>query len=516
MADYNLLMPKMGESVIEATILTWHKKVGDKVSENEIILEVATDKVDSEVPSPVSGVIKQLLHDVNETVAVGDPLAVIEVEGDVAQQPSPRKKEAAEDEDVEEKKSQAQTNTEEEKKSTTQTEQTKKIPEDTPEIAKNKTEEMQETPAQEKETKEQAAEAKPEQESVKEVQKTVETAKQTTTPTRQPASTGNRYYSPLVLNIAQVENVGMQELESIPGSGADNRITKEDILAYVEQKKKGGVKPPPPPVDTSQKQDTKQPEKQPEKKTEEKQPVKRESSPGENTEIIEMDRMRKLIAQHMVKSKQTSAHVSSIIECDVTNIVKWREKHKNAFQKREGFGLSYMPIFVEAITKAIRDYPMINISVEGEKIIRKKDINIGIATALESGNLIVPVVKNTDELSLLGIALEMNEIVKRARTNTLQPDDISGGTYTITNFGTFGNIIGTPIINQPQVAIMGVGAITKKPVVIEVEGEDVIAIRHMMYLSHTYDHRVVDGMLGGLFVKKVAEYLEKFDISQEV
>lgn len=514
MADYNLLMPKMGESVIEATILTWHKKVGDQVSENEIILEVATDKVDSEVPSPVSGVIKKLLHDVNETVAVGDPLAVIEVEGDVAQQPSSRRKETAEDE--EEKKSPSQTSEkEEEKKSAVQTEQTKKIPEDTPEVAKAKTEEMQETPAEEKETKEQAAEAKPEQqETIKEVQKTVETPKQTTT--RQPASTGNRYYSPLVLNIAQVENVSMQELESIPGSGADNRITKEDILEYIEQKKKQPAKPQPT-VDTAQKQETKQQAEKPqEKKVEEKQAVKRESPPGENTEIIEMDRMRKLIAQHMVKSKQTSAHVSSIIECDVTNVVKWREKHKAAFQKREGFGLSYMPVFVEAITKAIRDYPMINISVDGEKIIRKKDINMGIATALESGNLIVPVIKNTDELSILGIALAMNEIVKKARTNTLQPDDISGGTYTITNFGTFGNIIGTPIINQPQVAIMGVGAITKKPVVIEVEGEDVIAIRHMMYLSHTYDHRVVDGMLGGLFVKKVAEYLENFDLSQEI
>lgn len=464
MAEYKLLMPKMGESVIEATILGWHKKVGDTVSEQDVVLEVATDKVDSEVPSPVSGVIKELLYGVDAVVAVGEPLAIIEVEGDVPVQFIPEKKKVTEP--VEKT-----------------VEQNEKV-EMPAEIAFNKSEEKV----------------------VKQVEKTVTEARQTV---QTPVSSANRYYSPLVLNIAQVENISMQELENISGSGVDGRVTKEDILEYVEKKKKGQLLAEPKIKEAASEQKV---------VVSTAADMKTESiaAGSSNTEIIEMDRMRKLIAQHMINSRKTSAHVSSFVECDVTHVVKWREKHKHAFQKREGFSLSFMPVFVEAIAKAIKDFPMINVSVDGDKIIKKKDINIGVATALPSGNLIVPVVRNADQKSLLGIAKTMNGIVQKARTNSLQADDVSDGTYTISNIGTFGNIIGTPIINQPQVAIMAVGSITKKPVVIEVEGQDVIAIRHMMYLSHTYDHRVVDGMLGGLFVKKVADYLEKFDLYQEI
>ncbi|MFN8238547.1 MAG: dihydrolipoamide acetyltransferase family protein [Chitinophagales bacterium] len=465
MAEYKLLMPKMGESVIEATILTWHKKVGDTVHEQDVILEVATDKVDSEVPSPVSGVIKQLLYEVDAVVAVGEPLAIIEVEGDVPAQYIPEKKKEVE---------QIQQSEQQTEKKQTPVEHTT-----------NKQEET----------------------AVRQVEQTVTTARQTVqTPV---ASSAGRYYSPLVLNIAQVENISMQELETISGNGVDGRVTKEDILDYVDRKKKGLVVQPAKIKDVPAEQKV-------EKKTSVDMAVESISTGSANTEIIEMDRMRKLIAQHMINSKKTSAHVSSFVECDVTNVVRWREKHKNAFQKREGFSLSFMPVFVEAIAKAIKDFPMINVSVDGDKIIKKKDINIGVATALPSGNLIVPVVRNADQKSLLGIAKTMNTIIQKARTNSLQADDVSDGTYTISNIGTFGNIIGTPIINQPQVAIMAVGSITKKPVVMEVDGQDVIAIRHMMYLSHTYDHRVVDGMLGGLFVKKVADYLEKFDLYQEI
>ncbi len=465
MAEYKLLMPKMGESVIEATILTWHKKVGDTVHEQDVILEVATDKVDSEVPSPVSGVIKQLLYEVDAVVAVGEPLAIIEVEGDVPAQYIPEKKKEVE---------QIQQSEQQTEKKQTPVEHTT-----------NKQEET----------------------AVRQVEQTVTTARQTVqTPV---ASSAGRYYSPLVLNIAQVENISMQELETISGNGVDGRVTKEDILEYVDRKKKGLVVQPAKIKDVPAEQKV-------EKKTNVDMAVESISAGSANTEIIEMDRMRKLIAQHMINSRKTSAHVSSFVECDVTNVVRWREKHKNAFQKREGFSLSFMPVFVEAIAKAIKDFPMINVSVDGDKIIKKKDINIGVATALPSGNLIVPVVRNADQKSLLGIAKTMNTIIQKARTNSLQADDVSDGTYTISNIGTFGNIIGTPIINQPQVAIMAVGSITKKPVVMEVDGQDVIAIRHMMYLSHTYDHRVVDGMLGGLFVKKVADYLEKFDLYQEI
>lgn len=475
MAEYKLLMPKMGESVIEATILTWHKKVGDVINEHDVILEVATDKVDTEVPSAVSGVLKQILHEKDAVVPVGDVLAIIEVGGDAVQ--------------------------------TTVNSQQSTDQENKEEIVETKTDSKEEIKVVEK------AVEQPVQEPIKEIEKTLEVAKQIVLPTQTTASNSNKYYSPLVLNIAQVENISMQELENINGNGVDNRVTKDDIIAYVELKKKS----PQSIVDIPQKKteiinENKQ-EKVVEKSIEHRQSTIEQTS---NTEIIEMDRMRKLISQHMTNSVKISAHVSSFVECDVTNIVRWRDKNKNAFQKREGFSLSFMPIFVEAITKAIKDFPMINVSVDGDKIIKKKDINIGIATALPNGNLIVPVVKQADQKSLLGIAKAMNTIVQKARTNSLQSDDVTEGTYTISNIGTFGNIIGTPIINQPQVAIMAIGSITKKPVVIEHDGQDVIAIRHMMYLSHTYDHRVVDGMLGGMFVKKVADYLEKFDLHQEI
>lgn len=477
MAEYKLLMPKMGESVIEATILTWHKQVGDTVQEHDVILEVATDKVDSEVPSPVNGVIKQLLHGVDVAVGVGEPLAIIEVEGDAPAQYIPEKKK----EEVE----------------------TQEVRDEIKEVKRIEVEN----------TKESQEEIEINKEEIKEVLKIENKDTNISQISNLKPQISNKYYSPLVLNIAQVENISMQELENIMGTGLDNRVTKEDILDYVEKKKKGLLSSQSTVYSPQKKEDRKDIKQ--EIKVEDK-PVNNQVKVDSNIEIIEMDRMRKLISQHMTNSRKTSAHVSSFVECDVTNIVRWRDKNKNAFQKREGFSLSFMPIFVEAITKAIKDFPMINVSVDGDKIIKKKDINIGIATALPNGNLIVPVVKQADQKSLLGIAKAMNSIVQKARTNSLQADDVADGTYTISNIGTFGNIIGTPIINQPQVAIMAVGSITKKPVVIEVDGQDVIAIRHMMYLSHTYDHRVVDGMLGGLFVKKVSDYLEKFDVYQEI
>lgn len=461
MSEYQLLMPKMGESVIEATILTWHKQPGDTINEHDVIVEVATDKVDSEVPSPVSGVLKKILHDVNAVVGVGQPLAIIEVEGEVsAPAPAPAKAAAP----APEVKAPAP------------------VAAPQPEIPATPPAPAAPTPP--------AIPAVP------------------VAPAPAPVLSGNRYYSPLVLNIAQAENVTMQELEAIAGSGLEGRVTKEDILQYVADRNSGQLAPPPAPAPIASASAVAKPATETVRET--------TISPDGNFEIIEMDRMRKIISKHMIESKNTSAHVSSFVECDVTNIVRWRDKNKAAFQKREGFSLSFMPVFVEAISKAIKDFPMINVSVDGDKIIRKKDINIGIATALPNGNLIVPVVKNADQKSLLGIAKAMNNIVVKARNNNLQADDVSEGTYTISNIGTFGNIIGTPIINQPQVAIMAVGSITKKPVVIEVDGQDVIAVRHMMYLSHTYDHRVVDGMLGGMFVKKVADYLEKFDLHQEI
>lgn len=428
MARYELIMPKMGESITEATILKWNKKIGDAVSIDEAVLEIATDKVDSEVPSPVAGILKELLFNENDVVAVGKAVAVIETEASNASS-APK----------------------------TQTTTTVSAPVQTPQAA---------------------------------------------TSTPKVNATDDRFYSPLVLNIVRQEGVSMAELEALAGTGANGRVTKKDILQYVENRKAGvAVAPQKEEVKVSIPQTT---------------DVVATKSYSGNVEVIEMDRMRKLIAQNMVNSKHTSAHVTSFVEADVTNLVLWRNKIKDKFKKLYGENFTFTPIFLEAVTKALRDFPMINTSIDGNNIIVKKDFNIGMATALPSGNLIVPVIKNADTLNLLGLAKKVNDLAGRARENKLKPEEIEGGTFTLSNVGTFGNVMGTPIILQPQVAILAVGAIRKKPVVIETPEGDTIGIRHIMFLSHSYDHRIVDGALGGSFVKRVADYLEKFDVNREI
>lgn len=436
MAEYKLIMPKMGESIAEATIISWLKNEGDAIEVDEAVLEIATDKVDSEVPSMEAGTLVKKLFNEGDVVKVGEAIAIINTAGDAPAAPAPAVEAAA---------------------------------------------------------------------PVAEVEKTVEVAKETATTV--PLSSNNngssdRFYSPLVMNIARTEGIGMTELDQISGSGKDNRVTKRDILAYVANR---SAAPAAEPVKATEKPAS--------------TPSATPSAPinvGAGDEIIEMDRMRKLIADHMVMSKQTSPHVTSFVEADVTNLVNWRNKIKGEFKAREGENFTFTPIFVEAIVKAIKDFPLINISVEGDKIIKKKNINIGMAAALPSGNLIVPVIKNADFMNLTGLAKTVNDLANRARNNQLKPDEIQGGTYTITNVGTFGNVMGTPIINQPQVAIMAMGAIVKKPAVMETEHGDVIAIRHKMFLSHSYDHRVVDGALGGMFVRRVADYLEAWDPNREL
>lgn len=439
MAQVELIMPKMGESIMEATILRWVKQVGDRVEADETILEIATDKVDSEVPSPVGGTIAQLFFKENDVVPIGKVIAVIATEGEVVK-PTP---------------SVAET------------------PAAAPAPSSNGNGATQ-TPAQV------TAAA-----SVEKV-----------------SSSSGRFYSPLVRTIAQKEQISMSELDHIAGSGAQGRVTKKDILEYVQSRSDA-------PVATAQPQIPQAP-----------QPAAPKAAPAVSisgeVEIVEMDRMRKLIAEHMVMSKHTSPHVTSFVEVDVTNMVKWREKNKKAFLDKYGENITYTPIFIEAVVKAIRDYPNINISLDGTRIIRKKYINIGMATALPSGNLIVPVIKNADQLNLLGLTKQVNELANRARTNQLKPDEIQDGTFTLTNVGTFGNVMGTPIINQPQVAIMAIGAIRKKPAVVETEYGDLIAVRHMMFLSLSYDHRIVDGFLGGSFLRKVGDYLEAFDSNMPV
>ncbi len=460
MPEFQLTMPKMGESVIEATILNWHKKPGDTITENEIILEVATDKVDSEVPSPVSGVLKEILYNENDVVAVDQVIAIIETEQQVSERVLP-------------------------------------IKEATPSVATEEIKTSEEPEIQKEEsTSEEQDKAEPEEATVPYVPTPAPVQADT------PQENSSRFYSPLVLNIARTEGISSAELDTIKGTGAEGRVTKEDVLKYLQNRSSA---PAPSSTKPVQKQESKNLPAT----------VIPAASSGQD-EIIEMDRMRKLIAKNMVESRRISAHVSSFVEVDMTHIVKWREKHKDAFKKREGFNLTYMPVFTEAIAKAIKDFPMINVSVDGDKIIKKKNINVGIATALPSGNLIVPVIKNADRMNLMGLSASIQQLAGKARANQLTAGDIEGGTYTISNIGTFGNILGTPIIPQPQVAIMAVGAITKKPVVLETPDGDVIAIRHMMYLSHTYDHRVVDGALGGMFVKRVAEYLENFDTEQDI
>lgn len=429
MALVELIMPKMGESIMEATILAWLKKPGDKIEQDESVLEVATDKVDTEVPSTHAGVLKEILAKEGEVVKVGKAIALIATEADVATAPE-KQPPAAKPEPVKETPARVLTN------------------------GSSKTV---------------AADFK----------------------------SATRFYSPLVKNIAREENIPVMELESISGTGLDGRVTKKDILAYVQHRKLGqtihsvqqhaGVTPAPKAVPVS-------------------------ISGGD--EIMEMDRMRKMIAERMVDSKRISPHVTSFVEADVTNIVFWRNKVKNEFQKRFGESLTFTPIFIEAVASAIKDFPMINIQVDGDRIIKKKDINIGMAVALPTGNLIVPVIKNADQYNITGLAKLVNDLANRARENKLKPDDLAGGTYTVSNVGSFGNVMGTPIIMQPQVAILALGAIQKKPAVVETPYGDAIVVRHKMFLSHSYDHRVVDGALGGSFVRKVADYLEQFDINR--
>jgi 2-oxoglutarate dehydrogenase E2 component (dihydrolipoamide succinyltransferase) len=444
MAQFELIMPKMGESIAEATITKWLKNEGDTIQLDEAIVEIATDKVDSEVPSTGEGVLLKKLWNEGDVVPVGEAIAVIGTDANAAVSNSAPA---------------------------------------SPEPIKNQVEQ-------------------PVVEAAKVVQEQVQTAVAAVS-----NSEGGRFYSPLVLNIARTEGIAMAELESIAGSGKENRVTKGDILKYIENGRNGQSQSSPAPS---------APQATPTSKPAETKPQASKITMMPGDEIIEMDRMRKLIADHMVMSKTTSPHVTSFVEVDVTNLVNWRNKIKGNFEKKEGEKITFTPIFVEAVVKAIKDFPMINISLDGNNIIKRKNINIGMAAALPSGNLIVPVIKNADTKNLLGLVKDVNDLAKRARENKLQPDEISGGTYTITNVGTFGNVMGTPIINQPQVAILAIGAIRKKPAVIETEYGDVIAIRHMMFLSHSYDHRIVDGALGGAFVKRVGDYLEAWDVNREI
>ncbi len=461
MGIYSLLMPKMGESVIEATILSWKKNVGDKINENDIILEVATDKVDSEVPCPVSGIIKELLFKENDVAAIGAVLAYIEVEGYENDVPKI---------ELENKESKPV-----EKEEITQ------------ELISEKVVETIVSPS------EPVVEIVPPAEVLSKIDYVeIESKKDN--------QENDHYFTPLVLNIAKTEGISLTELDKINGSGMGGRVTKEDILAYVANRKTNKIETKPTNIQSTTSTDL----------------SIAQNIAGNGNEIIEMDRMRKLIAKNMLDSRKTSPHVSSFVEVDVTNIVKWKEKNKDSFLKKEGIKLTFMPVIIEAIVKAIKDFPLINISVVGDTIVKKKEINISFATALPNGNLIVPVIKNADRKSVVGLATELQSLAEKARKNALTQSDIEGGTYTISNMGTFGNIMGTGIINQPQVAIMVVGSVTKKPVVLETPDGDVIAIRHMMYLSHTYDHRVVDGMLGGKFCKRVAEYLEAFEVDREI
>jgi 2-oxoglutarate dehydrogenase E2 component (dihydrolipoamide succinyltransferase) len=434
MARFELKLPKMGESVAEATITNWLKQVGDKIEADEAVLEIATDKVDSEVPSEVSGVLVEQLFGKDDLVQVGQTIAIIETEsGSVS--------ETAKQEVV--------------------------------------------VPVE-----------------VAAIEKSIEVAKESVS-TPSNFSDSDKFFSPLVKNIAKEEGISVAELENISGSGKDGRVTKEDILNYI--KNRGSVAP--------NTVEATKPVVQPQAAINKPQTAPVSVNGGD--EIIEMDRMRKLISGYMVASVQTSAHVQSFIEVDVTNIVKWREKVKTAFEKREGEKLTYTPIFMEAVAKALKDFPMMNIAVDGDFIIKKKNINLGMAASLPNGNLIVPVIKNADQLNLVGMAKAVNDLGNRAKTGKLKPDDTQGGTYTVTNVGTFGSVFGTPIINQPQVGILALGAIRKVPAVIETPEGDFIGIRQKMFLSHSYDHRVVDGALGGSFVKRVAEYLEAFDLDSD-
>ena len=437
MATVELVMPKMGESIMEATILSWNKKVGDSVEEDETILEIATDKVDSEVPSPADGIITKILFKEGDVVPIGTVIAVIGSE--VA--------------------------------------------------AGGDTNDNQNTPPVQQVT----------------TSNGVHSEKETIVMTTIDASKATRFYSPLVKNIAKEEGIAITELETVLGSGSNGRVTKKDILSYVQNRTQP-LAPKSKPI--------------PQPKSTAPAPSQKRTAPSVNrsgnVEIVEMDRMRRLIADHMVMSKHVSPHVTSFVEADVTNIVNWRKKNKSAYQERYGEKITYTPIFIEAVVRAIKDFPGVNASVDGHQVILRKDINIGMAAALPSGNLIVPVIKNADFKNLAGLTQNVNDLANRARNNKLKPDEVQGGTFTITNVGTFGNVMGTPIINQPQVAILAVGAIRKKPAVLETEYGDIIAIRQMMFLSLSYDHRVVDGMMGGSFLRRIGDYLEEWDANRPI
>ncbi|AXE21126.1 2-oxo acid dehydrogenase subunit E2 [Runella rosea] len=450
MAIVEMVMPRMGESVMECTIISILKKVGDAVESDDSVMEVATDKVDTEVPSPYSGVIKEILVKDGDVVAIGNIVMRIETEVTTPQNGSPTP------------------------------------PAEVPEEALAL------------ETQFQSLVTSPIQ-----------------SPVEVPSS--GRFYSPLVLNIAQTEGISRQELDRIAGTGTDSRVTKKDILGYLEERKHhpvGAGLASAQSLESTQNLTSAQNVGVAQETPHTSSPQSPASIRKTGIEIIPMDRMRRVIAERMLESQRISAHVSSFVETDMTNVVLWRNQIKDEFKKQTGEGITFTPILIEAVVKAIKDFPLINISVEGENIIKKRDINVGMAVALPSGNLIVPVIHNADQYSLIGLAKKVNELANRARQNKLTPDDLAGGTYTVSNIGSFGNIMGTPIILQPQVAIMAFGAIQKRPVVIETPQGDVIGVRSMMYISHSYDHRVVDGALGGMFVKRVSDYLEKFDLKR--
>lgn len=448
MAKKELKLPKMGESVAEATITSWLKEVGDTIEADEAVLEIATDKVDSEVPSEYDGVLVEKLFDIDDVVKVGEVVAIIEVEGEDDSSDDTEGDSVAESEEIEEAAS---------------------VVEDSVKQAEN------------------------------------------VAGTKADYSDSSRFYSPLVKNIAEKENVSFDELEAIQGTGMDERVTKDDILAYVKNKKESKT--------SSQQSKSKTASEEKTAGTKKTQPVPNVSTPvniNAEDEVIEMSRMGKLISSHMIASTQTSAHVQSFIEVDVTDVWNWRNKYKNEFQKREGEKLTFTPIFMEVVAKTIKDFPKINISVDGDKIVMKKHINLGMAAALPDGNLIVPVIRYADQLNLLGMAKKVNDLAGRARKGKLKPDETQGGTYTVTNVGTFGSVMGTPIINQPQVGILALGAIRKVPAVIETPEGDFIGIRYKMFLSHSYDHRVVNGALGGQFIQRMKEYIENFDTERSI
>jgi len=472
MAQYELLLPKMGESVAEATVIKWLKQPGDMINLDDTLLEIATDKVDSEVPSPVAGKLIKQLYGEDEVVQVGAVIALIETDA--------------------------------ENTNAADTDSNAALAQHTPALAAQEEEEI--IPGTE-----QLQEAVP--------------AALAAENTRSENTGSDRFYSPLVKSIAAQEQISTAELETIKGSGADGRLTKDDLLTYLQNGRDPALAGLHPQTSVSAANHTvvnhaavtnSTPAVLTPAATSKSTLAQPAVSISGSDEIIEMDRMGKLISDHMVMSKHTSAHVTSFVEADVTNMVLWREKVKKNFEKRENEKITFTPIFIEAVTKAIKDFPMINVSVNGTQIIKRKDINIGMAAALPSGNLIVPVIKNADQLNLVGLTKSVNDLATRARASKLKPDETQNGTFTLTNVGSFGNVMGTPIINQPQVAILAVGAIKKKPAVLETEFGDVIAIRHIMFLSLSYDHRVVNGALGGTFVRRVADYLENWDINREI